>query len=156
MRNLYAHLSDFPKSLRGGTEIGLLTVSAELTCGRNGGYVSPPIGRSPNGRQPDSYEEKGRAPPGDAASSPDDVSDPCLFAGAGDRRRFFFVHMSQGGQVMSKHRHARKATIGRGWRALCSAVPLLVIIATLFIIPPVAIAQEAPPAPEATGATGAS
>ena len=43
---------------------------------------------------------------------------------------------------MSKHHQARKSTIGRGWRALCSAVPLFVIFATLFIVPPVAIAQE--------------
>src|SRR5262245_34877109 len=53
---------------------------------------------------------------------------------------------------MRKHRLARKATIGRGWRALCSAVPLFVIFATLFVIPPVATAQEAP---SPTGATGA-
>ena len=57
---------------------------------------------------------------------------------------------------MRKHLQARKATIGRGWRALCSAVPLLVIFATLFVVPPVAIAQEAPPAAEATGPSGAS
>ena len=59
---------------------------------------------------------------------------------------------------MSKHRQARKAVIGRGWRALCSAVPLFVIIATMFVVPPVAIAQTAPPAPagaSASGATGA-
>src|SRR5262245_29107940 len=57
---------------------------------------------------------------------------------------------------MSKRRHARKARFGRGLRALCSAVPLLVIFATLFVVPPVAIAQEAPPAPEATGTSGAT
>ena len=51
---------------------------------------------------------------------------------------------------MSKQGHARKAKFGRAWRASCSAVPLLVIIATLFVVPPVAIAQEA-----ASGATGA-
>ena len=42
---------------------------------------------------------------------------------------------------MSKHRQARKATVGRGWRALCSAVLLLAILATMFVVPPVAIAQ---------------
>jgi prealbumin domain-containing protein len=52
---------------------------------------------------------------------------------------------------MSKQGHARKAAFGRAWRASCSAVPLLVIIATLFVVPPVAIAQEAPFA----GASGA-
>ena len=43
---------------------------------------------------------------------------------------------------MSKHRHARKATFGRGWRALASAVPLFLIFAALIVVPPVAIAEE--------------
>jgi hypothetical protein len=51
---------------------------------------------------------------------------------------------------MSKHRDV--PLVGRGWRALCSAVPLFLILATMIIVPPVAIAQEAP----STGATGST
>jgi hypothetical protein len=54
---------------------------------------------------------------------------------------------------MSKHRDV--PLVGRGWRALCSAVPLFLILATMIIVPPVAIAQEAP-STGATGATGAT
>src|SRR5262245_29198876 len=57
---------------------------------------------------------------------------------------------------MSKHRHARSFGFSRAWRALASAVPLFLIFATLFVVPSVAIAQEAPSAPEATGSTGAT
>ena len=42
---------------------------------------------------------------------------------------------------MSKHDHESKATIGRGWRALGSAVALA-IFATSFVVPSAEIAQE--------------
>ena len=48
---------------------------------------------------------------------------------------------------MTEHHQARKATIGRGWRALCSAVALLAILATSFFVPSAAIAQEEADAP---------
>ena len=46
---------------------------------------------------------------------------------------------------MSRHWHIRSTRLGRGLRALCSTVPLFLIFATLFIVPPVANAQEAVP-----------
>ena len=48
-------------------------------------------------------------------------------------------------KYMSRHWNVRSTGLGRGLRALCSTVPLFLIFATLFIVPPVANAQEAVP-----------
>ena len=56
---------------------------------------------------------------------------------------------------MSKTRGGGSKIARHGWRYLCSVVPLSLILTVMVVVPPVAIAQEAPP-PETAGATGAT